>query len=408
MKVLIFGTGVSAKKVLKSLVSNNVDIAAFVDNDFNKHGQHFGNHEIIAPDHIKNQNYDFIIIAIIKYKAVKEQLADLGVPERSIVPYFDLNSLEIEGINLIIKTDIMVRDNYNEELHKLKDIIANMPYEIINKVENKNYKFPIIKTIDATVDKLVKERVSISRYGDGEIKLIAGTDIGFQHNNEDLKQRLIQILKSNEPNHIIGILNVFGDLDCYLEELRTYFRGYLAEYNREFQYNLLDMNKVYYDAFITRPYISYIDKSEAESKFNKIKMIWENRDVVFVEGDRTRLGIGNDLFKNIRSCKRILCPNEDAFSKYDKILEEVLRIDKDKLILIALGPTATVLAYDLSINGYQAVDIGHIDVEYEWFKMGATKKVPLKNKYTNEAFGGNSSSTVLDDEYNNQVIAKIL
>ena len=41
------------------------------------------------------------------------------------------------------------------------------------------------------------------------------------------------------------------------------------------------------------------------------------------------------------------------------------------LILLALGPTATVMAYNLAQKGYQAIDIGHIDIEYEWYRMGA-------------------------------------
>lgn len=49
-------------------------------------------------------------------------------------------------------------------------------------------------------------------------------------------------------------------------------------------------------------------------------------------------------------------------------------VNKAKLVLIALGHTATVLAYDLAEVGYQAIDIGHIDIEYEWFLMRAPKK----------------------------------
>ena len=39
---------------------------------------------------------------------------------------------------------------------------------------------------------------------------------------------------------------------------------------------------------------------------------------------------------------------------------------KSVLFLVALGPTATVLAYDLSKIGYQAIDIGHIDISFVW------------------------------------------
>lgn len=55
------------------------------------------------------------------------------------------------------------------------------------------------------------------------------------------------------------------------------------------------------------------------------------------------------------------------------------------MIICALGMTATVLAYDLSNIGYQAIDLGHIDIEYEWLRMKATSKLPVPGKYTNEA-----------------------
>ena len=408
MKILIFGTGLSAKKVLKSLRIKQLEIVAFIDNDFNKHGHKFEDKLIISPKEIFDYDYDYIIIAIIKYKSVYEQLILLGILDSRIIPYYDINSIDIEGIEEVLRTEILIRDYFNFELTKLEKIIKNMPFEIINKIDTKQYEFPIIKSIDETVNKIIYDKVSISRYGDGEIKLIAGESLGFQKYNNKLAYRLKEILKTNQSNHIVGILNVFGDLSCYIEELKAYFREYVSIYNREFQYGLLDMKKVYYDAFITRPYISYIDKSEAKDRFRSIKKVWEDRDIVFVEGERTRLGIGNDLFDNIKSCSRIICPNEDAFNRYDEILEAIRKVSKETLLLIALGPTATVLAYDLAIDGYQAVDIGHIDIEYEWFKMGATSKVPVKNKFTNEAYGGNSSTMLYDEEYRKQIIAEVL
>lgn len=79
------------------------------------------------------------------------------------------------------------------------------------------------------------------------------------------------------------------------------------------------------------------------------------------------------------------------------------------MILLALGPTATALAYDLYCQGYRAIDIGHVDIEYEWCRMGATEKVPIKDKYTNEAEskGGLEVGKILDDAYCSQIYAKI-
>ncbi len=36
------------------------------------------------------------------------------------------------------------------------------------------------------------------------------------------------------------------------------------------------------------------------------------------------------------------------------------------MILLALGPTATVLTHDLSLERFLALDIGHLYVEYIW------------------------------------------
>jgi hypothetical protein len=100
-----------------------------------------------------------------------------------------------------------------------------------------------------------------------------------------------------------------------------------------------------------------------------------------------------------------LAPNREAFEKYDMILEKVKMYSTEKyLILLALGPTATILAYDLAKLGYQAIDIGHIDIEYEWYRMGAMRKVPVKDKFVNEAGAGNGVGDITDEKYLSEII----
>lgn len=118
------------------------------------------------------------------------------------------------------------------------------------------------------------------------------------------------------------------------------------------------------------------------------------------------MGVGNDLFDNVKSIRRILCPPRDAFDRYQEILNEAQKLEKTALFLIALGPTATVLAYDLFKSGYQAIDAGHVDVEYEWWRMGAKRKVKLERKYVNEAANGKQVSDA-GEFYRKQIIAKI-
>lgn len=91
------------------------------------------------------------------------------------------------------------------------------------------------------------------------------------------------------------------------------------------------------------------------------------------------------MFSDSISIRRILAPSKNAFNQYDAIINAIKQhASKEDLILIALGPTATALAWDLSKFGYWAIDIGHIDVEYEWMKMGVTEKVAVKNKFVGD------------------------
>lgn len=72
-----------------------------------------------------------------------------------------------------------------------------------------------------------------------------------------------------------------------------------------------------------------------------------------------------------------------------------------------MGPTATVLAYDLACRGYQALDIGHLDLEYEWYLMGTNTKVNIPHKYVNEVCGGEVVSDCNDENYISQIVSNI-
>ena len=81
--------------------------------------------------------------------------------------------------------------------------------------------------------------------------------------------------------------------------------------------------------------------------------------------------------------------------------------EEGKLIILSYGPTATILAYDLAKLGYQAVDIGHLDIEYEWYQRGDKNGGVVKGKYTNEAMGGNNVEECTDEKYLSQIICDI-
>lgn len=266
---------------------------------------------------------------------------------------------------------------------------------------------PTIVSIEDTLEKIAKEHCSVSRFGDGEYKWMAGIpQTSFQRFSEEMQKRLIAICKSDEPNHLVCLSDGFGKLDYLNADAQYFWYSFMGEH-RERWIRFLKPGKVYYNTNMTRPYMDYLDKSPCSHRFALLKEIWKDRDIILIEGDKSRLGIGNDLFDTARSVKRILAPARDAFGKYDAILETACKQDKEALYLIALGPTATILAYDLYKKGRQAIDVGHVDIEYEWFLMGATKKVAIENKFVNEVDAGLNCTDMNDETYQSQIIAKV-
>ena len=286
----------------------------------------------------------------------------------------------------------------------------NIYFEINDpRTTTNDYFYPIIESSETTIDEIVNNRKSLARFGDGEFATIAHViRHKFQTVVDDcLAQRLTEVLNCEDDGLMIGMADHYGNLDMYTSSSQREIRTYLTPQIRSEHLALLKPDKKYYNAYITRPYIMYADnQTDAPAlRFKNLKRIWDKRNCIFVEGYYTRLGYGNDLFDNANSIKRILGPAENAFSQYDQILETCLQQDKDVLFLIALGPTATVLAYDLFKAGYQAVDIGHIDMEYEWFLQGKGRRTQVKGKYNNESREEMILYPVEDEAYLSQIIA---
>lgn len=251
---------------------------------------------------------------------------------------------------------------------------------------------------------------SLARFGDGEMAWICGKARGYfgQENSERLSNMLIDVLTSSEEKVLIGIPNYYGEDGNEPKFNKEYLEAraaHLAEYENKWA-ELTSPEKRYADAFITRVYYGRPDR-DAGWYFRKWKDVWNNRNVLIVEGAKTRFGVGNDLLDNAQSVKRIVAPAENAFSKYDEIVQSVKEhYEEGMLILTALGPTATILAYELGISSYQTIDIGHLDIEYEWYRSGAEKKTPVSGKYVNEA--GGDSSTEMAAAYLKQYQSQIL
>lgn len=305
----------------------------------------------------------------------------------------------------IIIRKIFQRINF-EIIITLKYFVSEISYEF----HKESFQKVQILSDSEVVDEIIKNKVSVSRFGDGELKWIMNIpQDSFERESIDLSKRLKEVITSNNSSLLVCIPDAFGELNDYRFSSRRFWRVYMHKYRRNWMENI-NLNQIYGNSLITRPYMSYKNKDNSTNKFESLKKIWEERDITIIEGAKTYLGIGNDLLCNAKSIRRIIAPEINAFSKYDEILDNACQnVDKKDLILIALGPTATILAYDLCMLGYQALDIGHIDIEYEWFLSKARNKQVVVGKYVNETGKKwiEPKESFLTDDYRKSVILTI-
>ncbi|UIL50716.1 MULTISPECIES: GT-D fold domain-containing glycosyltransferase [Pantoea] len=269
-----------------------------------------------------------------------------------------------------------------------------------------------VMSIEETIDLLLANpQLSLARYGDGELEMTYYKNIGFQPFNPQLSARLKALLQQGpqaNPHCLVCLPDAFrttrnmrsGSALFWFFHKSFYFKYYASLLNSQYQYG---------NTSVTRPYHDYKTKQLSQTIFDKFKQLYKDRRLLIVEGSGTRLGLGNDLLADAREVKRITTLNRNAFSVYDRLLAAILAHASDyDLVLISLGPTATVLAYDLSQHGIRCIDSGHVDIEYEWMLASATTKMKVAGKNVNEA--GvllSEQSAVADAGYQLQVLQHV-
>jgi len=250
---------------------------------------------------------------------------------------------------------------------------------------------------------VVENRLSVARFGDSEYLYMTGGSDGLQNANQKLHAGLLRAIQNKNKNLMVCLVD-YEDLSNKTLRAKMSAKMFHSRTITGY-YKYLDKNKIYGNSNMTRFYIGITDKRKSAALFDQCKLFWQDRNVILFEGENTRFGYGNDLFDNAQSVSRVLCPSKGAFDVYDKILACAKQQDKNSLLIFALGASATVAASDLTDHGYQVVDIGNLDTEYEWFRMGAMNPIAIKNKQVSEVAGGTNEIAIIDDrKYIDQII----
>ncbi len=271
-------------------------------------------------------------------------------------------NLKIVIMNLLSNLKYLSKQRLNREIAR-----CDLDYtQYILKDRLPNLCIPRIFTIEQTLDYLLTHEVSLSRFGDGELDLLGGRDIGFQKASPLFSEKLKIVLTNNSDNLLVGIPFVlFHDLPHFVssgqnfwalngKRLRSYFWPY---YRSEKQYASTEVTLVatYYQTYDFKDY------------FNKIRRLWEQKEICLVIGKGLLDDLQYNIFNNTKRIHFIDVPRQNAFEQYEHIVDEIKKYPKNLLFVGICGPTATLLAYDATQLGYRFLDMGHIAKAYDWY-----------------------------------------
>lgn len=253
----------------------------------------------------------------------------------------------------------------------IKDIIAQIDYMLYRTGIKKN-KIKV-HTIEETIEELIHTEKSMLRFGDGEITMIRGRSLKLQQVEPEIIEGLKRLLAYQKDELIVTIPEIFEDLSIYRRESRQFWKDHLL-FSRKIYEKYCNPAREYYNTSVSRFYITLADKSRCGEWVKGIRQIWAGKFVVVVEGERTHNGVGNDLLDTAAGIERIICPSSNAYRRLDEIAAACKEYPRDRLFLISLGVAAKFLAEELFREGFRALDIGHLDMEYEWYLGQATAK----------------------------------
>lgn len=401
-KIVVWGMGKRSKYVLDSLRFDKCELVACIDKGCKTSVLINGSEYTIEKiECIKELLFDYIIVTTVDITDIKNYIYSSKLDESKFIFFWHEDISKYSFLSTYPKRCCLLEIKIKE--YELQ--IKNIPYEY------GVYRGPQIKSAEELLELIIDQKKSLCRFGDGEFEIILGRDRSkFQKQNKVFAEKLSRVLNCNNSEIIIAIADNYGSLEKYTEEAAMAIRSYLTEDVRKQHMQLLDMNRTYYDAYVSRAYLMYKDKSYAKKIFELYKKLFMNRDIIIVEGSYTRNGYNNDLFSGARTIKRILCPDYNCFDVYMDIYNDVVKIaNKSDLILITLGSAATILAYDLACEGYQAIDLGQLDNEYEWYLRKSINKEAIPGKTVSDMISDRHLDEVeVDNDYNSQIVKKIM
>lgn len=123
MKYIIFGTGVYYQTFKKYI--NSDDVICFLDNDEKKQGKYFDGKEIRKPSDANYDECDFVLVLIMRYASVYEQLQEIGVPLNKIKTFYDVGELFDVDVSVLHNNELINFSSWKDSGEKSVLLIAH-------------------------------------------------------------------------------------------------------------------------------------------------------------------------------------------------------------------------------------------------------------------------------------------
>lgn len=199
---------------------------------------------------------------------------------------------------------------------------------------------------------LKEGRKSFIRMGDGEIHLMLNGDIGYQKYDPELKKWLLWIVNaySEDAPFILGLNSVDINKDN-------------AELKKIWRLQVWLPIKVMFHYFFPKN-ISYADALVFYHQANKsyLKELMQNRRVIVVANEQIISHLHTPDFQVAITIETIVCPDKDAFSSKNDIIESIYKKvlsynHDDILVLLSCGPASKIIAHELCMDRIQSIDV---------------------------------------------------
>lgn len=193
--------------------------------------------------------------------------------------------------------------------------------------------------------KKLGEGFSISRHGDGEVKLMRGADAMRELRNPKLAAELMDVLQHPHERCLRGVLRPNDgpkgeSMMRHALEMQRY----------------MDPAQEYWSAHISRA--DHCPWMETKEYAELCHALWRGKRAVVI-AETPLVSTYRAVSLTAMEVIHVPCPHRETYAVIDEIEQSAVDAKPD-VVVMAAGPAATCLANRLSKRGVQALDFGRI------------------------------------------------